>query len=157
MCLCGGVGPLFAQNAELSDLITDPAGLSVPNANVTVQSEATGVTRAVTSNQGGLYSVPALPPDTYKLEVDFGTLGDGYDHLRAHRPACKCRHRAEHVRPPDQLHDLSAVRPGDPDAWLLARQRRPEWRPQSALSDRRPALGSARSEARFLRRSRLTL
>ena len=48
--------PLFAQNAELSGLITDPSGLPVPNVKVTVQGEATGVTRAVISNQEGLYS-----------------------------------------------------------------------------------------------------
>jgi hypothetical protein len=62
--------PLFAQNAELSGLITDPAGLPVPNVKVTVQSEATGVTRTVTSNQEGLYSVPALSPGAYKLTIE---------------------------------------------------------------------------------------
>ena len=62
--------PLFAQNAELSGLITDPSGLPVPNVKVTVQGEATGVTRAVISNQEGLYSVPALPPGAYKLTIE---------------------------------------------------------------------------------------
>ena len=54
------------------------------------------------------------------------------------------------LRPPDQLHDLSAVRPGDPDARRLARRRRPDRRPQSALPDRRPALGATGAEAYVL-------
>ena len=51
---------------------------------------------------------------------------------------------------PDQLPDLSSLRPIDPDAGSLARKRRPEWRPQSAVSNRRPALGATGPEACFL-------
>src|SRR5580658_3777694 len=62
--------PLLAQNAEMSGLISDPAGLAVPGARVVVQSADTGATRAVSSNQQGEYSVPALPPGPYNITIE---------------------------------------------------------------------------------------
>src|SRR5580700_3249529 len=62
--------PLLAQNAELSGLISDPTGLAVPGARVVVQSADTGATRAVSSNQRGEYSVPALPPGPHNITVE---------------------------------------------------------------------------------------
>ena len=64
------VAPLHGQNAEISGLIYDPSGLAVPNAKVTVKGRATGATREVTSNQEGLYSIPALSPGSYDLTVE---------------------------------------------------------------------------------------
>ena len=62
--------PLLAQTAELSGIISDPSGLAVPHAKVTVKGQATGVTRELTSNREGLYSIPALPPGPYDLTVE---------------------------------------------------------------------------------------
>ena len=62
--------PLLAQNAELSGLITDPSGLAVPNAKVSVQSVDTGAARTVSSNQQGEYSVPALFPGPYNITIE---------------------------------------------------------------------------------------
>src|SRR6202790_2969064 len=62
--------PLFAQNAELSGLITDPSGLAVPGARVVVQSVDTGATRTVSSNHQGEYSVPALLPGPYNITIE---------------------------------------------------------------------------------------
>ena len=53
--------------------------------------------------------------------------------------------------PPDQLSEFSSIRAIDADAGSIARKRRPEWRPQSALSNWRPALGATRAEARVLK------
>ena len=64
------VAPLTAQNAGLSGLITDPAGLVVPGARVLVQSADTGGTRTVSSNQRGEYSVPALLPGPYNITIE---------------------------------------------------------------------------------------
>ena len=61
---------LIAQTADLSGIVSDPSGLVVPNAKVTVRGQATGVTREVTSNQEGLYSVRALSPGSYDLTVE---------------------------------------------------------------------------------------
>jgi hypothetical protein len=62
--------PLLAQNAELSGLITDPSGLAVSGARVVVRSANTGATRAVSSNQQGEYSVPALLPGPYNITIE---------------------------------------------------------------------------------------
>jgi hypothetical protein len=62
--------PLLAQNAELSGQITDPTSLAVPNARVVVRSADTGATRAISSNQQGEYSVPALLPGPYNITVE---------------------------------------------------------------------------------------
>jgi len=62
--------PLLAQNAELSGLITDPSGLAVPNAKVSVQRVGTGAARTVSSNQQGEYSVPALLPGPYNITIE---------------------------------------------------------------------------------------
>jgi len=61
---------LLAQNAELSGLITDPAGLAVPGARVVVQSADTGATRTVSSNDHGEFSVPALLPGPYNITIE---------------------------------------------------------------------------------------
>ena len=62
--------PLIAQSADLSGTISDPSGLAVPNAKVTVKAQATGATREIVSNHEGLYSVAALPPGSYDLAVE---------------------------------------------------------------------------------------
>ena len=62
--------PLLAQNAEISGLISDPSGLAVPGARVVVQSAGTSATRAVSSNQQGEYSVPALLPGPYSITIE---------------------------------------------------------------------------------------
>src|SRR5271165_6152817 len=62
--------PLRGQNAEISGLIYDPSGLAVPNTKLTLKGHATGTTREVTSNQEGLYSIPALSPGSYDLTVE---------------------------------------------------------------------------------------
>src|SRR5271157_4967723 len=62
--------PLLAQNAEISGLITDPSGLAVPNARVTAENPGTSASRTVSSNQQGLYSVPALLPGSYNITVE---------------------------------------------------------------------------------------
>ncbi|HTA44397.1 MAG TPA: TonB-dependent receptor [Bryobacteraceae bacterium] len=62
--------PSFAQNAELSGLITDPSGAAVPGARVVVESRDTAAKRSASSNQQGEYSVPALLPGAYNVAVD---------------------------------------------------------------------------------------
>jgi len=61
---------LIAQTADLSGIISDPSGLAVPNAKVTVKAQATGATREIISNHEGMYSVAVLPPGSYDLAVE---------------------------------------------------------------------------------------
>src|ERR1700758_1212084 len=62
--------PLLAQNAEISGLITDPSGLAVQGARISVENSNTAATRAVSSNQQGEYSVPALLPGAYNVTIE---------------------------------------------------------------------------------------
>jgi hypothetical protein len=58
-----------AQNAQMTGRITDPSGAVVPQANVSVIASATSVTRRVSSNQEGYYTVPLLQPGRYEVVV----------------------------------------------------------------------------------------
>ncbi len=60
--------------ATLSGAVTDPSGAAVSNATIAVRNVATGVTRTVTSNTDGFYSVPNLNPGPYEVK----TTADGF-------------------------------------------------------------------------------
>ena len=55
---------------EITGTITDATGGIVPGASVTVTNAATGAQRHATSNEAGVYSVPALSPATYTVVVE---------------------------------------------------------------------------------------
>jgi hypothetical protein len=60
----------FAQStATLQGTVTDQTGAVVPNAQVKVTNQATGVERDVVTNATGNYSVPSLLPGKYRVEV----------------------------------------------------------------------------------------
>jgi outer membrane receptor protein involved in Fe transport len=65
-----GVDAAYAQTAQVTGRITDTSGATVPGATVTVTNQATGTTRVTVSNQEGYFTVPVLPPGTYRLAVD---------------------------------------------------------------------------------------
>jgi len=60
---------LLGQNAELSGLVTDPAGLAVPAASMELRSTDTGIRLQTITNSEGFYSLPSLKPDTYSVTV----------------------------------------------------------------------------------------
>src|SRR5205807_3032028 len=69
----------FAQSnyAVLGGTVLDPQGRPFPNATVQLVSMDTRAERHVTSNDQGIFQVPALPPGGYELTVKatgFGTL-----------------------------------------------------------------------------------
>src|SRR3984893_13401853 len=55
--------------ANLSGVVMDTSGRSVPNATVSIKNVATGVIREVQSNSDGLYSAPTLLPGEYDIEA----------------------------------------------------------------------------------------
>ena len=57
------------SGASLSGTITDPSGARIPNAQVSVEDIATGITRAVTTDAAGFYTVPNLLPNAYRVVV----------------------------------------------------------------------------------------
>ncbi len=67
-------GSAVAQRntADLSGEVSDPQGLAVKAAKVTVTNVSTGADRTVTADEAGRYSFVGLPPGKYKLTVDGG-------------------------------------------------------------------------------------
>jgi hypothetical protein len=63
---------LLAQRdlGTVTGTITDPQGAAVPNANVTIVEDATGLSYQAKSNADGTYTRPLLKPGTYTLTVD---------------------------------------------------------------------------------------
>ncbi len=63
--------PLYGQAAgSFFGNVLDKSGSSVPGADVTVVSQATGLTRASKTDSAGHYLVPLLPVGTYTVRVD---------------------------------------------------------------------------------------
>ncbi len=69
---------LYAQNAALTGLITDPSGAMIPHAQVTLTDERTSAVWKATTNDRGLYSVPNIAPGRYTLDVD----APGFKHYK---------------------------------------------------------------------------
>jgi len=63
--------PMYGQKTDgsVQGIVTDPAGAVVPNAPVTITNIANGQTRATSTDSGGYYSVPQLPPGQYEVVV----------------------------------------------------------------------------------------
>jgi hypothetical protein len=63
--------PLYGQAAgSFSGNVLDKSGSSIPGANVTVVSPATGLTRTSKTDSTGHYLIPLLPAATYTVRVD---------------------------------------------------------------------------------------
>ena len=62
----------YAQGTTgtLRGQVLDPAGAVVPNAEVTVTNQETGVAVKVTTTSAGTYAVPTLIPGLYKITVE---------------------------------------------------------------------------------------
>ncbi|MBY0503344.1 MAG: carboxypeptidase regulatory-like domain-containing protein [Bryobacteraceae bacterium] len=60
---------LCAQNASVSGRVTDSSGAVVPAAKVTARNPASGAAFSADTSTEGYYSLPALPPGRYDLEV----------------------------------------------------------------------------------------
>jgi Carboxypeptidase regulatory-like domain/TonB dependent receptor len=75
---------LEAQNqqvaATLSGAITDPIGLALRDAKVTLTSAQNGISRRYVTQEDGLYSFTLLPPAVYTLEVDVPGFKDYKQH-----------------------------------------------------------------------------
>ena len=65
------VFPVFAQYEQgaFAGAVRDPQHLPVPNAQVELAHDATGLTRAMETNSEGLFFVPGLPLGSYTVSV----------------------------------------------------------------------------------------
>jgi hypothetical protein len=52
-----------------SGQVTDPSGAAIPNAEVKVKNEATGIANTIRPNNEGFYTAPFLKPGAYSIEV----------------------------------------------------------------------------------------
>ena len=67
--MAGVVAHAQVTGATVSGTVTDPSGGVVANATVSAANSATAVTRDVTSDSSGLYSIPNLVPGPYEFRV----------------------------------------------------------------------------------------
>jgi hypothetical protein len=58
------------ERGGIRGTISDPTGAVVPNANVTATNVANGASASTVSTGAGVYNLPALPPGTYRVEVN---------------------------------------------------------------------------------------
>lgn len=59
-----------APTGQITGSVTDPSGAIIVGAEVTAANEATNVRRTTTTNEDGLFNLPALPPGVYSIQVD---------------------------------------------------------------------------------------
>jgi hypothetical protein len=76
---CVGIAKAQVNTATLSGTVTDPQGLAVRGAKLTITSAATGAERTVESDEVGRYKVVGLPPGRYKMSVDAGASFATYE------------------------------------------------------------------------------
>jgi len=50
--------------------VTDESGAAIPRVALTITNEATSATRSVTTSDAGTYTVPSLPPGSYKIQAE---------------------------------------------------------------------------------------
>ena len=66
LVLCGSA---YAQRASLTGKISDATGAVIPGVQVTITNVNTGVSREVTSNEEGYYTIPQLQPGEYRTFI----------------------------------------------------------------------------------------
>src|SRR4030081_1820054 len=72
LCLLALMAPALAQSnyAVVTGTVTDSQSLPVVGATVHFTAMSTGAIRVLTTNDRGLFSATALPPDDYELTTE---------------------------------------------------------------------------------------
>ncbi len=70
---CASMAKAQVNTATLSGTVSDPQGLGVRGAMLTITNSATGAVRTATSDDAGRYKIVSLPPGKYKMSVNGGT------------------------------------------------------------------------------------
>ena len=65
-------GAAWAQvgRGTITGIVTDPSAAVIPEVVITITNTGTSVANKVTTNQSGVYTVPLLPPATYRLTAE---------------------------------------------------------------------------------------
>ena len=71
--------PVYAQvtTATIAGVAQDASGAVIPGVSVTVKNLDTGITRTVTTDEGGRYTVPDLTIGSYEVEAQLPGFDDG--------------------------------------------------------------------------------
>src|SRR5882724_1062119 len=69
LLILGLTGLACGQTGQITGLISDPAGTSVPGAKVAVTNVDTGIKRETSRNDQGYYTFALLNPGNYELNV----------------------------------------------------------------------------------------
>src|SRR5262249_17318945 len=68
IALCAWIAPAHqTATSQISGVVQDPSGASIPGAEVRVTQTDTGFTRTATSGPDGSYTIPNLPVGPYRL------------------------------------------------------------------------------------------
>src|SRR5437899_8034184 len=67
------------NTATLSGTVSDPQGLPVKGAKVTLTNAGTGAQRTSVTDDSGRYNLVGLPPGQYKMTVDGGASFAAYE------------------------------------------------------------------------------
>ncbi|HTG14912.1 MAG TPA: carboxypeptidase regulatory-like domain-containing protein, partial [Blastocatellia bacterium] len=74
LCLCSAAVPVMAQSqastGQIAGVVTDAQGAAIPKATVTASNKQTGLSRATTSSDEGLYAIVLLPPGIYSVSAE---------------------------------------------------------------------------------------
>jgi outer membrane receptor protein involved in Fe transport len=73
LCVTVSTTVAFAQASSSSDAVgkvTDSTGASIPGASIHLINNATGAERIATSNDSGEWSIPNLPPASYRIRIE---------------------------------------------------------------------------------------
>jgi outer membrane receptor protein involved in Fe transport len=62
--------PAHAQSTAVSGLVTDPTGGAVPNVQITLTNETTGIVEHSKTSGAGLYYLPIVQPGSYSLSAE---------------------------------------------------------------------------------------
>src|SRR5467141_2273880 len=76
---CATMASAQVNTATLSGTVSDPQGLPVKGARVTVTNAGTGAQRISVTDDGGRYNLVGLPPGQYKMSVDGGANFSVYE------------------------------------------------------------------------------
>jgi len=68
--LVAGAAVAQTVDADITGLVKDPAGSSIPNATLTLTNQDTGVTRTIKSDADGRYRFYPVSPGRYALKVE---------------------------------------------------------------------------------------
>jgi len=70
LLIAAGAYGQVGGNAVLTGTVSDPSGAVIADAHVTVTQVGTDVKRTAATNANGQFSVPSLPPATYRVSVE---------------------------------------------------------------------------------------